>query len=93
MAACSLAAPCELLWALRLIPPGKIKSRIKRKPKFTEPKAAAGILVCACVPGVRRVGSSGLETGLDRASLVEEMHPCPRHVKLSRQKEMGNAGG
>ena len=79
MAACSLAALCEVLWALRLILHGKIKSRIKRKPKFTEAEAAAGTLVCACVPGLRTVSSSGLENDLDRASLVEQMHSCPRH--------------
>ena len=79
MAACSPAALCELLRALQLILKGKIKSGIKRKPKFTEPKAAAGTLVCACMPGVQRAGRSGLEKGLDHASPVEQMHPCPRH--------------
>lgn len=81
MPVCSMAALHELLWALQLILHGKIDSRIKRKPKFTEPKAAVGTLVCACVPGVRRVGSSGLENGLDHASLAEQMHPCPGHAE------------
>lgn len=79
MAASSLAAPCELLWALQLILYGEIKSRIKRKPKFTEPKAADGILVCACLPGVQRVSSSGLQNSLDRGSVAEQMHSCRRN--------------
>lgn len=79
MAASSLAAMCELLWALQLILHGEIKSRIKRKPKFTEPKAADGILVCARLPDVQRVSRSGLQNCLDHASLVEEMHPCHRN--------------
>lgn len=78
MAACSLTALCELLWALQLILRGKIKSRVKRKPTSNEPKAAVGTLVCACMPGMRRVSSSALENGLDHASLAEQMHLCPR---------------
>lgn len=77
MAACSLAALCELLWANSAWQ--KKKSRNKRKPKLTEPEATVGTLVCACMPGVQSVSSSGLENGLDHASLPEQMNPCPRH--------------
>lgn len=71
-------AVCELLWALRLILHGKIESRIKRKPKFTEPEAAVGTLLCvhACQACG---GSAALENGLDHASLAEQMRPCRRH--------------
>lgn len=77
MALCSLAALCELLWALLLVLYGKIKNRIKEKPKFTEPEA--GILMSSGMPGMQGVISSGLENGLDHDSLVEHVLPCPRN--------------
>lgn len=64
MALCSLAALCDLLWVLLLDLGGKIKSRIKIKPKFTEPEVGVGTLVSAGMPGMQRVISSGLENGL-----------------------------
>lgn len=60
----ALAALCDLLWALLLVLGSKIKSRIKKKPKFTEPEVGIGTLVSAGMPGMQRVISSGLENGL-----------------------------
>lgn len=79
MALCSLAALCELLWAVLLVLCGKIKGRIKKRPKFTEPEAGVGTLVSAGMPDMQKVISPGLENGLDHDSLVEQMHPCPRN--------------
>lgn len=64
MALCSLAALCDLLWALPLVLGSKIKSRIKEKPKFTEPEVGVGTLVSIGMPGMKRAISSGLENGL-----------------------------